>query len=205
MSDPGHWDRAYARSAEALSWFEADPVRSLALLDRAGLRPGQAVVDVGGGASLLVDALLARGLGPVTVLDLSPVALATSQSRLGPLAERVDWIAGDVTAWRPEPGGYALWHDRAVFHFLTTAAGQAAYAAVLHRALAPGGAAVVATFAPDGPERCSGLPVQRWSSEDLAQALGLRLDHAERFVHVTPSGNEQRFQMALMRKEGEDG
>lgn len=199
MSKALHWDAAYGRDGP-LSWSEAEAAQSLSMIARAGLEPGQAVVDVGGGASPLAGDLLARGLGPVTVLDLSQVALDTARARLGDTAAQVSWICGDVTEWQPAPESFALWHDRAAFHFLTDAAGQAAYAAVLHRALRPGGAAVIASFAPDGPERCSGLPVKRWSPEALAKALDLHLTASDRFVHVTPGGVAQRFQISLLRK-----
>lgn len=159
------------------------------------------MLDAGGGASRLVDALLARGFADVTVLDVSPAALALSRARLGAAAARVTWITADLTGWTP-PRRYALWHDRAVFHFLTEDAQQASYLTALRMGVAPGGAAIIAGFAPDGPERCSGLPVRRWAPEGLAARVGapFALEHAETETHLTPTGREQRFAWAVLRR-----
>lgn len=201
MSDDrtSHWDARYAGAEpDRLSWFEEVPERSLALI-RAAVTPRAAVIDVGGGASHLPDALLAAGFRDLTVLDLSEAALAQSKARLGPLGEHVDWQVGDVTRWRPARR-YDLWHDRAVFHFLTEKADRAAYLDRLADALAPGGTAIIMTFAEDGPETCSGLPVRRYSPEAMAQEIAdlapgaFRPEGAGRFTHVTPAGAEQRFQ-----------
>ena len=163
MTEPSdHWNAVYtARDPDALTWFEAAPALSLEMIVRH-CAADQPVIDVGGGASSLPDALLAKGFRDVTVLDLSTAALAVSKARLGPDAGRIRWIVGDVTAWRPE-GRHALWHDRAVLHFLTDPADKDAYIGVLVQALVPGGHAMIATFAEDGPEMCSNLPVQRYS------------------------------------------
>jgi trans-aconitate methyltransferase len=204
MDKTGHWEGIYGRKAEAeLSWHEDDPALSLALLRQAGLAPDSAVIDIGAGTSRLADGLLAAGLRDITLLDLSQAALAATRARLGDAGAGLNWIAADVTAWQPDRS-YDLWHDRAVFHFLVDPAARAAYIDHLSLALRPGGQAVIATFAPDGPESCSGLPVQRYSPEALAQALGpgfeLR-DH--RFHrHQTPAGRQQSFQYSLLRKSG---
>lgn len=197
-----HWDKVFTTKAEdSVSWHEAVPQTSIELLRRAGFTAGSAVIDIGGGASRLVDHLLAQGARDLTVLDISAAALATARTRLGTAAERVVWIAADVTDWQPARR-YDIWHDRAAFHFLTDPEDRAAYVATLYRALAPGGHAVIATFASDGPERCSGLPVLRYSPDTLAAALGPGFHPVESRLqrHLTPSGAEQLFQFSLLRR-----
>jgi SAM-dependent methyltransferase len=200
-----HWDGVYgARSEDELTWFEATPALSLELV-RARIHPGEPFIDIGAGASRLGDVLLEEGFGPLTVLDLSGAALAVSRQRLGARGDDVAWIEADITTWEPDRT-YAVWHDRAVFHFLTTAEDRAGYARALSAALSPGGIAIIATFADGGPERCSGLPVMRYAPEALAQELDrLRpgrfetLD-AQRHMHITPKGNRQSFQYSVFRK-----
>lgn len=200
-----HWDGVYgARPDDELTWFEATPAVSLALV-REHLQPGAPFIDIGAGASRLVDALLDEGFGPLTVLDLSAAAMAVSRQRLGPRADEVAWTQADVTAWRPGRD-YAVWHDRAVFHFLTGAEERAGYARTLDAALRPGGIAIIATFADDGPEMCSGLPVVRYAPEALTRELDRllpgrfeRLD-ARRHMHITPKGNRQSFQYSVFRR-----
>ncbi len=190
-----HWQRVYAAKGEAeVSWFQASPEPSLRLMAAAGLVPGQAVVDVGGGASRLVDALLGLGCR-VCVLDLAAAALAQAQARLGDRAAAVDWMVADVTRWVPARR-FDLWHDRAVFHFLVDEDDRRAYAAVMAAAVAPGGQAVVATFGLDGPERCSGLPVRRYDAAGMAAefAPAFRLVEALSDRHRTPAGAVQSFQ-----------
>lgn len=205
MSDApraAHWQAVYTGKADtAVSWFEAEPAVSLALIDLIGIAPEVPVIDVGGGASRLVDRLLERGFSDVTVLDLAEAALAAARRRLGVRAAGVTWIAGDVTGWQPARQ-YGLWHDRAVLHFLTTAEDRAAYVARLRRALAPGGHAIIGTFAPDGPERCSGLPVVRHDAASLSALLGaaFALLDSRRHRHVTPGGAVQSFQFATFRR-----
>ncbi|MBX3187713.1 MAG: class I SAM-dependent methyltransferase [Labilithrix sp.] len=197
-----HWDDVYARKAPAeVSWFEASPALSLDLVTRAGLRLDGPIVDVGAGASTLVDALLARGHLDVTLLDVAESAFAASRARLAAHASRVHYVVSDVTHWTPSRT-YALWHDRAAFHFLVSEADRAAYKRALAAALGPGGKAIVATFALDGPERCSGLPVQRYSAMTLAKELGdvLRLTDARAHLHRTPSGASQSFLYALFER-----
>jgi len=190
-----HWQGIYQTKAPtAVSWYQARPELSLALIARTGIGPDARVVDVGGGASTLVDALLDRGFHRVDILDVAPAALDHAKRRLGTRASRVGWIVADVTRWRPTTA-YDLWHDRAVFHFLTEEADRRRYAAVLANAVRSGGHAIVATFALDGPERCSGLPVQRHSPATLAAAFAphFALVESEREEHVTPAGATQRF------------
>ncbi len=197
-----HWEDVYTRKSETdVSWFEASPDLSFDLIGRAGVGREAAVIDVGGGASRLVDALVDRGFVDVTVLDLSRAALETSKRRLGPAGETVDWIVGDATTWVPTRL-YDLWHDRAAFHFLTDPADRSAYLDRMGAALRPGGYAIFATFALDGPERCSGLEVARYDGPGLAAVLGDTFEPVEirRHHHTTPSGVEQRFLFALFRR-----
>ncbi len=195
-----HWDAAYAaRGTEGVSWFEATPAASMRLIRRAGAAPDDPIIDVGGGASRLAGCALDAGFRDVTVLDLSPRALAAAGERLGDAAGRVSWIAADVLTWVP-PRRYAVWHDRAVLHFLTAEGDRRRYAATLASALRPGGHAVVGAFAPDGPPRCSGLAVSRWTPEGIAGELGLALVEGRRTVHRTPGGTAQPFSWALLRR-----
>lgn len=196
-----HWDAAFAQGEDTRSWFQAEPARSLALIARAGADPALPLLDAGGGASRLVDALLARGFAEVTVADISPGAMALARERLGAAADRVAWIEADLARWTP-PRRYALWHDRAAFHFLTTEAAQDGYLAALRAGTLPGAAVIIAGFAPDGPERCSGLTVTRWSPGALATRIGapFALEHAETETHPTPAGRVQRFAWTLLRR-----
>lgn len=190
-----HWQHIYGtKSPLEVSWYEPVAATSLALVEASGVRADEPVVDVGAGASVLVDGLLERGFSDVTLVDVSKTALETVRTRLGDAGRAVRYVATDLLAWKPERR-FALWHDRAVLHFLGEPAARDAYRAVLSAALRPGGAAVIATFADDGPERCSGLPVRRYSPEQLAAELSpvLRLVEARRVVHTTPKGAEQRF------------
>ncbi|MBW9064009.1 class I SAM-dependent methyltransferase [Rhizobium herbae] len=198
-----HWEGVYTTKAESeVSWYEDTPGLSLALLQEAGLAPAMSVVDIGGGTSRLVDALEAFDQAHVTVLDLSAAALETAKARLAN-ADRVRWVVSDVTTWTPDRQ-YDLWHDRAAFHFLTTAEEQQAYVRVLVHALKEGGKAVIGTFAPDGPETCSGLPVARYDAEGLQAVLGVRfrLAATRRYQHVTPWGSVQNFQFSTFEKAG---
>ncbi len=197
-----HWDARYADvGAASVSWFEPEPAQSLALIDLVGADPAGGAVDVGGGASRLVDALLGRGWDDVTVVDVSQVALGVSRQRLGPRADTVAWVAADVLAW--EPGRtFALWHDRAVFHFLVEEDERERYRAVLLSALAPGGVVVVGTFSPDGPTSCSGLPVRRYGPDELLAALGGPWEPLAEaaHVHTTPAGADQAFTWVAARR-----
>lgn len=196
-----HWQRVYTSKEEnQLSWHEDAPALSLTLLGEAGLRPEMAVVDIGGGTSRLVDALVARKQTHVTVLDLSTAALETAKKRLAG-AGNVEWVAGDVTEWQPKRP-YDLWHDRAAFHFLTAPEDQRAYMRVMARALKTGGRAVIGTFALDGPEKCSGLPVARHDAASLWAVLGegFSLISTRRNEHTTPWGAVQQFQFGTFEK-----
>ena len=197
-----HWDAIYATRTETqVSWFQDRPGPSLELLDLVGAKPDSAVIDIGGGESRLVDALLARGFADVSVLDLSATALEAARARLGAAGERAHWIVADMTAWSPTRV-YDVWHDRAALHFLTEPDEQRAYVARLRAALKPVGCAILATFAPDGPEKCSGLPVRRHDAASLAALLGpdFTLLDTRRHNHTTPGGATQRFQFSTFRR-----
>ncbi|ROR34301.1 class I SAM-dependent methyltransferase [Inmirania thermothiophila] len=197
-----HWEQVYAeRGPDRVSWYRPRLETSLGLIARAALPPEAPIVDVGGGASTLVDALLAEGRRDLTVVDLSPRALATARARLGEAGRAVCWVCADLLRW-PLRRGFALWHDRAVLHFLTDEAERARYREVLAQAVVPGGWAVIATFAHDGPERCSGLPVRRHAPEEIAALAGPEwsLEAAERELHLTPAGAAQPFAYALLRR-----
>lgn len=196
ISPKEHWQQVYAARPEAeLSWFESVPNISLDILLTPSVHRKSFILDVGGGTSRLVDALLDRSFTQLTVLDIADTALETSKQRLGERASRVRWIAADITQWQPD-SLYSAWHDRAVFHFLTTEEQRRAYRAAMEKAVEPGGIVVIGTFALDGPERCSGLPVQRYSAKSLAAELGdaFRWTATRRIEHTTPAGNAQRFQ-----------
>jgi ubiquinone/menaquinone biosynthesis C-methylase UbiE len=171
------------------------------LIASAGAGPDTAIIDIGGGASRLVDRLLDRDFRAVTVLDLSEAALRAAAARLGDRAAQASWLAADATLWQPTQA-YDIWHDRAAFHFLTEQADRAAYLTRLKQALKVGGHAIIATFALDGPERCSGLPVVRYDAESLCQELGAEFDlvDARREVHTTPWGSVQSFQFSVFRR-----
>ncbi len=206
MSTTDHWQTVYSNKSETdLSWFQADPMMSFELIE-AYAQAGQPIVDVGGGASRLVDRLLAAKFGPVTVLDLSDAALSQSRCRLDDAADAVHWVVCDVTEWAADRP-YQVWHDRAVFHFLTEPELQKAYVSRMDHALLPGGVAIIATFALDGPEKCSGLPVQRYSGESLTQKIEeyapgqfARLKTVHQ-THTTPKGASQEFQISVFRKQ----
>lgn len=198
-----HWEDVYRRKAEQdVSWFQAEPSLSLELIRRSGVAKQAAIVDVGAGASRLMDRLLAEGYTDLTAVDIAEAGLQKSRARLGDAAARVLWYAADVTRWQP-PKRYDLWHDRAVFHFLTAAADRAAYRMTLESAMSPQGIAIIASFAPDGPERCSGLPVQRYSPESLSEELGpgFRLVDRRSEAHHTPAGMVQHFQYSVFQRE----
>lgn len=198
-----HWETVYRqKDARSVSWFRMHLEDSLALLEQAGLDAGSQLIDVGGGASTLVDDLLDRGVARVCVLDLSAAALSVAQARLGARAAAVDWRVGDITTQQLPAAAFTHWHDRAVLHFLTDAAATAAYARQARQALQPGGYAVIGGFAPDGPERCSGLTVARRSADDIAAVMGegFELIDARRQIHHTPGGAAQSFAYALLRR-----
>lgn len=201
-----HWDRVFARRDEAaVSWYEPSPDLSQAQIRRLGLDRDAPIVDVGTGLSRLPDRLLGLGYRDLTLLDVSAEAIARGEQRrreagLG-AAAAVSTVVADVTAWRPERR-FRLWHDRVVLHFLTDEAERDAYRRVLEAALVPGGHALVATFAPDGPERCSGLPVRRYGPSELAEfaAPTLELVDSIAFDHSTPTGAIQRCHLGHLRR-----
>ena len=196
-----HWQHVYQSKGEHdVSWFQDTPAPSLDMMAAIGVTPAASVIDIGGGASRLVDHLIERGLRNVTVLDLSDAALAAAKARLGERASRAEWIVADVTQWEPMMA-YDIWHDRAALHFLTDEADRAAYLARLRRALKAGGHAIIATFALDGPARCSGLPVVRYSPDSLLRTLGsgFTLVASRTHVHATPWGSTQSFQFSAFR------
>lgn len=191
-----HWEQAYrARPSTQVSWYRPHLERSLAFINAAASDRGARILDVGGGASTLVDDLLAQGFRHLSVLDLSDEALRTARDRLGAAAGGVAWLHGDVRTIALEPQSLDLWHDRAVFHFLTDEADRAAYVRQVVHALKPGSSLVIATFAPDGPTRCSGLPVVRYDAAGLAQVFGaaFRLEAEAAEAHATPGGSVQSF------------
>lgn len=201
-SRQAHWENVYGTKGEKeVGWFQEKPVPSLELIALTGLSEDAAIIDIGGGASRLVDDLLGRRFRRLTVLDLSGAALAAAKERLGVGAAAVRWIIADVTQWEP-PQMYDLWHDRAAFHFLTEHADQSAYVDRLRRAVKPGGYVIIGTFAPDGPEDCSGLPIVRHDSTTLAAVLGRGFDliDARRHDHATPWGAIQRFQFSTFHR-----
>jgi SAM-dependent methyltransferase len=200
MDSQSHWDQVYrTKRAEEVSWYRAHLEISLRLIGAAVPDGKGRVIDVGGGESTLVDDLLAMGYGALDVLDLSATALRVARERLGAVADRVQWHCGDVTRYPFEPACFDLWHDRAVFHFLTRPEDRAAYVRQVARAVKPGGHVIVAAFGPQGPTRCSGLEVVRYSADALHAEFGVEfklLKHVEE-VHRTPAGAEQQFVYCL--------
>jgi 2-polyprenyl-3-methyl-5-hydroxy-6-metoxy-1,4-benzoquinol methylase len=198
-----HWENVYTtKAANEVSWFQEHAALSLKLIQEAGLPLTASIIDVGGGASTLVDDLLASGYENVTVLDLSGAALATAKARLGARAADVQWLDANILDAELGLNTYDLWHDRAVFHFLTSEQERCAYVRAVLRAVKPGGLVIVATFAEDGPSKCSGLPVMRYDAKELHAEFGetfVLLGH-EKESHHTPGGNEQKFVYCFCRK-----
>jgi 2-polyprenyl-3-methyl-5-hydroxy-6-metoxy-1,4-benzoquinol methylase len=197
-----HWQKVYNEKGEnQVSWFQERPTISLELIGAVGAKPSSAIIDIGGGASRLVDALVEKGYRDLTVLDLSESAVSIAKKRLGQRAAPVKWIVADVTQWQP-PAAYDVWHDRAAFHFLTEAPDRIAYVERLTKALRSGGHAIIGTFAPDGPERCSGLPVVRYDAAQLAAMLtpSFTLVDMRRDDHQTPWGAIQHFQFSIFKR-----
>jgi trans-aconitate methyltransferase len=197
-----HWQDVYKKKGEnQVSWFQERPAISLELIEAAGAKPNSAIIDIGAGASRLVDVLIEKGYQDLTVLDLSETAVSIAKLRLGQSAALVKWVGADVTKWEPERA-YDLWHDRAAFHFLTEAPDRSAYIDRLTKAVRPGGQAIIGTFAPDGPERCSGLPVVRYDAAQLSLMLtpSFTLVDMRRHAHHTPWGAVQQFQFSAFRR-----
>jgi SAM-dependent methyltransferase len=197
-----HWQNVYATKDErAVSWFQENPEISIDLIRATGVKTTASIIDIGGGTSRLVDGLLENGFEVVAVLDLSEKALATSKARLGARGVDVCWIVADITIWEPLQT-YDVWHDRAALHFLTEPEDRAAYAERVSRAVRPRGHVIIGTFAPDGPERCSGLPIVRHDAATLGELLGpsFELIESRRHAHQTPAGATQKFQFSRFRR-----
>jgi trans-aconitate methyltransferase len=198
-----HWQTVYQTKDERqFSWSQQQPEPSLSLIEEFADGPQASIIDIGGGASRLVDGLRRRGYQAITVLDLSQAALGAAKLRLGPDAAQVQWIAVDVTQWQA-PAAYDIWHDRAAFHFLVEAADREAYLERLRSGVKGGGHAIIATFAPDGPQKCSGLAVRRYDPTSLSKVIGSAfelVDHREH-RHTTPWGAVQPFQFSVLRRQ----
>ena len=197
-----HWDAAYAQGDDTRSWFEQHPGMSLRMLASAGVSAADALIDVGGGASPLAGALLDRGFRDLTVLDISAAGMQHARDRLGSRADQVHWLTADVLSWHPRRH-YQAWHDRAAYHFLTIDEHRQLYLRTLLAATAPGAIAVFGCFAPDGPQRCSGLPVARYSPAQLARQVGAKwlLISQDREEHITPAGTIQPFTWIALRRQ----
>ncbi|WP_404408083.1 class I SAM-dependent methyltransferase [Pseudidiomarina marina] len=202
MAD-NHWEDVYkTKAVDRVSWYQSRAETSLRLITDTGMSHEAAIIDVGSGASRLIDNLLAAGFANITALDLSASALATSKKRLKAKAENVTWLVGDVLTTAFAKAQFSIWHDRAVFHFLMTPEQQQSYVTQAAKAVERGGYAIIATFAEDGPEKCSGLPVQRYSAQQLAEVFAehFTLVHTEREIHKTPNGSEQKFNYCVLRR-----
>ena len=203
MQSKAHWEKVYTTKApDNVSWFQAHAELSMRLIRESCPRRDAAIIDVGGGASTLVDELLDDGYPNVTVLDLSSAALAESRRRLGVRGDTVRWMEADITCAEFEPHSFDLWHDRAVFHFLTTKKDRIAYVRQVLQAVKPGGHVIMATFGSDGPSQCSGLPVMRYAPDELHAEFGdafTLLAHEEQ-LHHTPFGTDQQFVYCMCRK-----
>jgi SAM-dependent methyltransferase len=203
MSTKHHWETIYqTKQLDQVGWYQADPRCSLELIANAAVPYTAELIDVGGGASMLVDHLVDQGYRHITVLDIAAAALSAAQARLGARAGDVTWLEADITTVYLAPARFNLWHDRAVFHFLVDPAQRAAYIAAVHRALKPGGDLIIATFAPDAPAKCSGLDVVRYAPDDLQHTFGEEFHLVENVTetHITPSGVQQPFVYCRFRR-----
>ena len=199
-----HWENIYAKRApDAVSWYRPHLETSLALVERATRERTASIIDIGGGESTLVDDLLIRGYENITVLDVSEKAIAVTKERLGRIAEKVHWIAVDIARAKLPRHAYDLWHDRAVFHFLTTPEQRLAYVRQAAHAVKPGGHVIVSTFGPEGPMQCSGLEVMRYDADSLHNEFGarFRLVESSKELHQTPFGKTQQFLYCYCRVE----
>jgi ubiquinone/menaquinone biosynthesis C-methylase UbiE len=203
MDNKQHWEQVYtAKSSDNVSWFQEHADQSLALIHDTGLGKDTAIIDVGGGASRLVDDLSAEGYIDLTVLDLSSTALEVAKQRLRNHTNSINWMVGDITKVELPENRFDIWHDRAVFHFLTTPADRQAYVERVMRSVRPNGHVIIATFAENGPEKCSGLPVMRYKPESLHAEFGdeFTLLKHEKEAHHTPFGTVQQFIYCYCRK-----
>jgi len=190
-----HWEHVYeAKSPLEVSWYQKAPTLSLDMIRHTGIDKTSAIIDIGGGASTLVDYLLAEGFSNISVLDISAKALAHAQQRLGARAEAIRWIVTDITAFASQTA-YGLWHDRAVFHFLTDKSDRQAYISILKRSLQPGGHLIMAAFAIGGPLKCSGLDIVQYDADKLCAELGAEFELVEEAseLHQTPDARQQKF------------
>jgi SAM-dependent methyltransferase len=196
MDTRNHWDNIYATTTpETVSWYRPHLETSIALIERAASGHSASIIDVGGGESTLVDDLLTRGYENLTVLDVSQTAVDVTKKRLGLAAERIHWLVADITEVQLPPHTYNVWHDRAVFHFLTAAEQRAAYVRQVARAVKPGGHIIIGTFGPEGPTKCSGLDIVRYDADSLHAEFGARfqLEESSKELHRTPNDTTQQF------------
>ena len=204
MRAKAHWDTVYAnKPPNAFSWYRPHLETSLTLIDRAIGNKSASIIDVGGGESTLVDDLLTRGCSNITVLDVSQTAIDVTKKRLGSAADRIHWLVADITEAHLKPDAYDVWHDRAVFHFLTSSEYRAAYVRQVGRSVKPGGHVIVSTFGPEGPTKCSGLDVIRYNADSLHNQFGARftLVESSKELHDTPFGSTQQFLYCYCRVE----
>jgi SAM-dependent methyltransferase len=204
MDTQQHWEHIYhAKASDQVSWYSPHLSASLELIQRAAVSPAASIIDVGGGESTLVDDLLERGYQNLTVLDISQAAIAANKERLGKRADKVNWLTADITKIELKPVSFDLWHDRAVFHFLTASRDRTAYVRQVVKAVKHGGHVIVSTFGPEGPTRCSGLDVVRYDAESLHNEFGkrFRLLESSKQLHHTPFGTLQQFLYCWCRME----
>jgi len=204
MDTKTHWEKVYTTKApDAVSWYRPHLETSLALIVRAADARSASIIDIGGGESTLVDDLLAWGYENITVLDVSQTAIDVTKKRLGLAAEKIHWLVADITEAELEPGAYDVWHDRAVFHFLTASEQRVAYVRNVAHAVRPGGHVIVSTFGPEGPTKCSGLDVIRYDAESLHHQFGVRfrLVESSKELHRTPFGTTQQFLFCYCKVE----
>jgi len=204
MDAKTHWEKVYTtKEPDQVSWYRPHLETSIVLIERSVSDPSASIIDIGGGESTLVDDLLARGFQNVTVLDVSQVAIDATKQRLQQVAGRVHWVAADVTRVQLHPAAYDVWHDRAVFHFLTAPEQRAAYVRQVARSVKAGGHVIVSTFGPEGPTKCSGLDVVRYDAESLHEEFGtrFRLVESSKELHETPFGTTQQFLYCYCRVE----
>jgi SAM-dependent methyltransferase len=204
MDAKSHWESVYTTKApEAVSWYRPHLEKSLEIIEAIAPDRSSSIIDVGGGESTLADDLLAREYQNLTVLDVSPTAIEVTKERLGKAADHVQWFIGDITSVELSSNAYDLWHDRAVFHFLTAMEQRVAYVRQVARAVKPGGHVLVSTFGPEGPTKCSGLEVVRYDAESLHAQFGTRFRLLESLkeLHCTPFGTTQQFLYCLCRME----
>ena len=196
MSIQTHWESIYgSKPPDAVSWYRPHLEVSLDLIERCAAGASASIIDVGAGESTLVDDLVSQGYREITVLDVSKTAIEATKQRLGRSAEYVRWMLGDITQVSLRPQSFDVWHDRAVFHFLTEPTQREAYVRSVLNAVRPGGYVIVSTFGPEGPTKCSGLDVMRYDAEALHREFGkrFRIEESSKEIHRTPWGAAQQF------------